>query len=93
MRLDEQEKEALKFALKDFSGEVYLFDSRVDAAQRGGDIDILLVSSKKVNSLKLSIKIQTRFFSKCEERIDVVVYDSSSSFCREVLKNAKRLDI
>ncbi|TAN42026.1 MAG: nucleotidyltransferase domain-containing protein [Nitrospirae bacterium] len=93
MRLDEQEKEALRFALKDFSGEVYLFGSRVDAEQRGGDIDILLVPSRKANSLKLSMEIQTRFFSKCEERIDVVVYDEGSPFCGEVLKNAKRLDI
>jgi len=46
MRLDEHEKKALKHALKDFHGEVYLFGSRVDSSKRGGDIDILLMPKK-----------------------------------------------
>lgn len=92
MRLDVQGKEALRFALEDFKGEIYLFGSRLDNKKRGGDIDILLIPQKKITSLKLSLKIETRFFSKCEERIDVVVY-KDTLFCREILKNAKRLDI
>lgn len=92
MRLDAQEKEALRFALKDFEGEVYLFGSRINTAKKGGDIDILLIPHKKTNSLKLSLRVQARFFSRCEERIDVVIFDNKP-FCREILKNAKRLDI
>lgn len=92
MRLDTQEKEALRFALKEFEGEVYLFGSRVNSAKKGGDIDILLIPKKKTNSLKLSMEVEARFFSRCEERIDVVVFDNKP-FCREILKNAKRLDI
>lgn len=92
MRLDANEKEALKFALRGFKGEVYLFGSRVDDTKKGGDIDILLIPKKKIISLKLSLKIQTKFFSKCEEKIDVLVY-KDTLFCREMLKNAKRLDI
>ncbi len=92
MRLDTSEREALRFALKGFEGEVYLFGSRLDDAKRGGDIDILLIPQRAVKSLKLSLKIQTRFFSRCEERIDVLVYNDNL-FCREILKNAKRLDI
>jgi hypothetical protein len=37
MRLDEVEKKALKHALKDFHGEVYIFGSRVDNSRRGFD--------------------------------------------------------
>jgi len=64
MRLDIQEKEALRFALKDFKGEVYLFGSRLDDKKKGGDIDILLIPERKITPLKLSLKIQTRFFFK-----------------------------
>ena len=92
MRLDTQEKEALRFALKDFRGKAYLFGSRLDNTKKGGDIDILLIPEKKVTSLKLSLKVQTRFFSRCEESIDVVVY-RDTPFCREIIKNAKRIDI
>lgn len=92
MRLDVQEKEALRFALDDFKGEICLFGSRLDNKKRGGDIDILLIPERKITPLKLSLKIETRFFLKCEERIDVVVY-KDTLFCREILKNAKRLDI
>ncbi|MEW6620633.1 MAG: nucleotidyltransferase domain-containing protein [bacterium] len=93
MRLDKEEKEALKFALTDFKGAVYLFGSRLDETKKGGDIDILLISQEKINPLKLSLKIQARFFLRCEEKIDIIVYDDKSAFCQEVLKNAKRLDI
>ncbi|MFH1096612.1 MAG: nucleotidyltransferase domain-containing protein [Candidatus Desantisbacteria bacterium] len=93
IRIDAQEKEALRFALDDFKGMIYLFGSRLDNIKKGGDIDILLIPQKKMNPLKLSIKVQTNFFSKCEENIDVVVYDKKSVFCQEILKNAKRIDL
>jgi len=47
MKLDEDEKKALKYALKDFHGDVYLFGSRTETAKRGGDIDILLIPKKR----------------------------------------------
>jgi predicted nucleotidyltransferase len=92
MRFDELEKKALKHALKDFEGEVYLFGSRIDKTKKGGDIDLLLVPKRRHRQLKLSLEIQKQFFSICEEDIDVIVYNNSP-FCREILKNAKRLDI
>jgi hypothetical protein len=67
MRFDELEKKALKHALKDFEGAVYLFGSRTDKAKRGGDIDLLLVPLKKHGPLKLALEIQKQFFSICEE--------------------------
>jgi uncharacterized protein len=92
MRLDEDERKALKYALKDFHGEVYLFGSRIDNAKRGGDIDILLKPKKRSQSLRLTLDTQRKFFSRCEEDIDVLVYDDTP-FCKEILKRAKRLDI
>lgn len=92
MRLDNSEKEALKFALKGFKGDVYLFGSRLNPSKKGGDIDLLLVPRGNGNAFTLSLDIQTRFFSKCEESIDVLVYEDSL-FCREILKRAKKLDV
>lgn len=92
MRLDKNEIRALKFALEDFVGDVYLFGSRLDSVKTGGDIDLLLLPKIKTNELKLSLKIQTKFFSKCEQKIDVVLYDDGP-FCREIMGYAKRLDI
>jgi len=92
MRLDKQEKKALKYALQNFQGEIYLFGSRTDNAGRGGDIDILLVPKSASGHFKLALDIQKKFFSHCEENIDVLIY-KNSPFCREILKHAKRLDI
>ena len=92
MRFDKHEKKALRYSLKDFNGDVYLFGSRLDHNKKGGDIDLLLIPEDKTNPLKLSLKIQTKFFSMCEQRIDVIVY-SNNPFCKEIIKIAKRLDI
>ena len=50
MRFDTQEKAALKYALQDFKGKVLLFGSRLDDSAKGGDIDIMLIPNKKINS-------------------------------------------
>ncbi len=92
MRLDMCERKALMYALEDFRGDVYLFGSRVDATKKGGDIDLLLIPKKEKNPLKLSLQVEAKFFSRCEEKIDVVIY-TESSFCKEIIKHAKRLDI
>ena len=90
MRLDEKERKALKFALEKFEGESYIFGSRNEKGKNGGDIDLLLVPKKEVDSVKLSLEIQRRFFSQLEEDIDVFVYDGGL-FSREILKNAERI--
>lgn len=92
MRLDKDEKKALKYCLKDFNGDIYLFGSRCDDTKKGGDIDILLLSRDRVNPLKFSLQIQTKFFVICEQRLDVIVY-RDHPFYREILKSAKRLDL
>ena len=62
MRLDQEEKEALNYAIQGVSGDVYLFGSRADEKKRGGDIDILVFSEE--NALTLSREISVRFFMK-----------------------------
>ena len=71
MRLDKKEVSALRKAIEDINGNVYLFGSRVDDAKKGGDIDILIFSQE--NAFRLSRKVSVKFFMECEEKIDVVV--------------------
>jgi len=92
VRLDDCERKALKKALKDFKGEVYIFGSRLDPDKKGGDIDLLLVPYEKVRPLDLEIEVQTKFFMECEEDIDVLVY-RDTPFFREIIKGAKRISL
>jgi predicted nucleotidyltransferase len=73
VRLDLVEREALVHALADVTDEVYLFGSRTNPTGRGGDVDIVVFSEQE--SFELSRKIARRFFLKCEEKIDVLVFD------------------
>jgi hypothetical protein len=73
VRLDADEAAALKHALRDVPGELCLFGSRTDLTRRGGDIDILVLTDQP--AFEKSRAIATRFFSRCEERIDVIVFD------------------
>lgn len=72
-RLDAEEIAALTEALRGVSGEVWLFGSRADPTRRGGDIDILVLTDQP--AFETSHAIATRFFSRCEEKIDVIVLD------------------
>jgi hypothetical protein len=73
VRLDAEESAALKHAVCDVPGEVWLFGSRTDLSRRGGDVDILVLTDQP--ALETSRTIATRFFSRCEEKIDVIVFD------------------
>lgn len=78
IRLDEQESAALAYALADVpAGEIALFGSRVETGRRGGDIDLLVLADAP--EFETAQQISTRFFSRCEEKIDVVVIDPRRS--------------
>ena len=74
MRISDQEKQALTHALAGVEGETYLYGSRVAAAKKGGDID-LLVLARVDSPYRLSRDIATRFRMECDEKIDVLVVD------------------
>jgi predicted nucleotidyltransferase len=71
-RLDAEESTALAYALRVAPpGEIALFGSRVESGRRGGDIDVLLLTDAP--AFETAQAIAVRFFSRCEEKIDVVV--------------------
>jgi predicted nucleotidyltransferase len=93
MRLAANEKSAIREAIHEADGEasIYLFGSRVDDAAKGGDIDLLVLSSK-IN-LMMKLGILARLHQKLGERkIDLVVYpDTSRPFPRMVMQEGVRL--
>ena len=74
MRLYPDEAAALRFALQDICGSIYLFGSRTNNEQKGGDIDILIYNDDEMRSnLDLSLAVSARFASQCDTAIDVIV--------------------
>ena len=75
----------------DEEASIYLFGSRVDDAARGGDIDLLVLSSRIDLIAKLGIL--ARLHQQLGERkIDLVVYaDASRPFPRMVIEEGVRL--
>ncbi len=72
VRLDDEECEALAHALDHVpASEIALFGSRVEPDRRGGDIDVLLLT--EAPAFETAQAVAVRFFSRCEEKIDVVV--------------------
>lgn len=74
MRLSVKEKTAIIHAVKDFDPQarIYLFGSRVDDTEKGGDIDVLIFSNKLSFEDKLNIK--ARLFEMIDEqKIDLLI--------------------
>ena len=76
MRLEREKAEFLKKLIKDFlpDAKVFLFGSRVYDNKKGGDIDILVLSNKKLN-FNQRTKIEYEFFKKFgEQKLDIVSF-------------------
>jgi len=89
MRLSEFEINAIKQSVYrlDPEAKIFLFGSRADDTKKGGDIDLLVLSSKIVPSDK--IKIKAHLFKKLDEqKIDIAIAaDTRKPFVRLALKN------
>ena len=79
MRISQQKLDFLSKNIKHVltNCKLYLFGSRVDDNERGGDIDILILSDKKLN-LSEKLKIKRNFYNKFgEQKIDLVNFTFS----------------
>ena len=94
MRLSPEEKSAVVDAIVRFDPEamIYLFGSRVDDSQKGGDIDILIFSTRL--TFKDKLKIKAVLFKKMEEqKIDLVIASNRKDpFVRMALEKGVRLN-
>lgn len=72
-------------------GEIYLFGSRVNEYERGGDIDILILSDKKIDKRKIRL-FRLNFFKKFGwQKLDLINFTKSdnSTFKKIILTDAQ----
>lgn len=74
MRLSTSELAALRSILGalDPAGRIYLYGSRADDKQRGGDIDIYLQASRPID-LKKQLSTQYRLELACDTHVDLLI--------------------
>lgn len=93
MRLKDKEKQVILQAIHsiDPNARIYLFGSRVDDSDKGGDIDLLVFSRKISYGDKLAVK-KNIFSVLGEQKIDLIVTkDGGEPFVRMVLEQGVQL--
>lgn len=93
MRLKESEQKAIVSTVKhrDIDATVYLFGSRVDDTQKGGDIDLLVMSGILTSDDKRSIKIKLNELLG-EQKIDLIIaVDDADPFVKLALGKGVKL--
>jgi len=76
MRLKKEMAEFLKEEVRKLlpDADVYLFGSRVYENRKGGDIDILVIGSRKL-TLSEKMRVRVEFFKRFgEQKLDIVSY-------------------
>ena len=94
MRLSPEEKSAVVDAIihLDPEARIYLFGSRADDRQKGGDIDILVFSNRLKFKDKLKIKA-VLFETMEDQKIDLIIAkDSNDPFVKIALEKGVRLN-
>jgi len=95
MRLTNYEISSIKETFKKIfkSGNIYLFGSRVDDNQKGGDIDLYIDSINTDNRLEKKIDFLVLLKQKIgDQKIDVVISkDKTKVIEQEALKYGVRL--
>ncbi len=89
MRLADSEKKAIRDTILALDAEalVYLFGSRVHDEKKGGDIDILILSSKITEKNRRALKLEL-YDALGEQKIDLLIAsDTSDPFVRIALES------
>lgn len=84
MRISEEIKNFLKCEISKINNnaKVYLFGSRTDDTQKGGDIDILILTNTKIPIQKI-LQLKIKFYEHFgEQKLDIInfTYDEKSAF-------------
>ena len=96
MRLTEEEVKAIRKAFYETfkNGEIYLFGSRVDDGEKGGDIDLYVVPAEKLdNEREKRIEFLVKLMEYLgEQKIDVIIAkDKNRLIEQEALRNGVKL--
>ncbi len=94
LRLTTEEIILLKSKLMELDPQasIYLYGSRVDPEKKGGDIDLLIISSS-LSSADVS-KLRWAFYEDFgEQKMDIILDDGSlsSPFVKHIYPQAKKL--
>lgn len=92
MRLTSAQVELLKNKIRAYipEAQVYLFGSRVDDTQKGGDIDLLVLADRRL-SFDEKFAVKLAFYQQFgEQKIDIISFTRSdeASFKQIALLNA-----
>lgn len=83
VRLSDWQIKAIKDAVQQVFGnkaKVYIFGSRANPEQKGGDIDILVLVPQLEDKYKKKIELLSMLYKKLGERkIDLIITDSIKS--------------
>ena len=95
MRISDEQTNFLKNEILGIVPEaaVYLFGSRVDDRKKGGDIDVMILSDKKL-SWKEKSRIKWEFYDKFgEQKLDIMsaTFNERDSFKELVIQEGIRL--
>jgi len=95
MRLSQEKIANLKGSISRIlpHSDIYLFGSRVDNEEKGGDIDIMILADRTLDFREKG-EIEKSFFKEFgEQKLDIVSFDyeDSSSFKDYVLQGAVKL--
>ncbi len=93
MRLKDYEAKAIKNVVKkyDDNARIYLFGSRTIDTEKGGDIDILILSDKIKLNEKIKIKINL-YNLIGEQRIDLIAApELNTSFLKYIFERSIKL--
>lgn len=94
MRLTKAEIETISQTIRrlDERSHIYLFGSRVDDAERGGDIDLLIISEKLSESDRGTIRLGLHE-KLGEQKIDILIArDLSDPFVRVAFNEGVEID-
>jgi predicted nucleotidyltransferase len=96
MRLTNFEIKAINISFKEVfrSGKIYLFGSRVDDSQKGGDIDLYIITESKENLTKKKIDFLVNLKEKIgDQKIDVLISrDKNRTIEQEAINNGVELN-
>lgn len=88
MRLSEGERKSIKNIILELDPQanIYLFGSRVDDKKKGGDIDLLVISSLITDKNRREIKLKL-YDAIGEQKIDLLIAaDTKEPFVRIALE-------